>query len=395
MRINQQKNIIDQIELSDTTQREGRQSQGAHLTPDASLKHASLVDSIGIDYIELNHPASSPTLANIIRKVTDLDLKTKITTHVRCNRRDIQVAIESGVKRINTYIPIKPNSSYSQESINNSLRDLSIISPMINNSQIELRVSVEHALSLPLSLLKSIYKKIADFNCVRRLGIAETTGVCFPDKLKKYAKAIYDVIPKNIPIQFHLHNDHGLAAANFLAILELIAKNGRKAVFDISIAGFGERNGILSYGDVLAIFYTLNLQKLKERYRITNYALLVQFIEEQIGLPFCRRDPLNPWAFSHSAGPHLDGMINGDNAYQAIKPEDFGFRLKLNIGHCVTGYQGLQYYANKIMKISISDSMAKEIAALIREEASLNGPLTDEQVQQLIISNSTKNICTS
>ncbi|TRZ52047.1 MAG: hypothetical protein D4S01_03620 [Dehalococcoidia bacterium] len=382
-------NIIDQISFSDTTQREGRQSEGAHLTPQASLKHAQLVNLIGLDYIELNHPASSPVLEKLIKDVSKLNLKTKIATHVRCNIRDIQTAISAGANCINTYIPINPDSKADiKTSIQTAKQDLALIAPSIISKNIELRVSVEHALSLPLDLLQHVYQDVANINCVNRIGIAETSGVCFPDRLKKYAKAIYQVIPKNTPIQFHLHNDHGLVAANFLEILKLLAENGRLAVFDISLAGFGERNGILSYGDVFSILYLINKIKLKKRYKIKNYARLVKLIEKTIQVPLCRRDPLNPWAFSHSAGPHVDGMINGHNPYQSITPQDFGFKLKLNIGHCVTGYKGLQFYAQRELKQQLSDDIAKKLAAHIRQQASLTGPLNNQQLKQLILKSS-------
>ncbi len=384
-------NIIDQVSFSDTTQREGRQSEGAHLTPKDSLKHAKLVNLIGLDYIELNHPASSPALEKLVKDISNLNLTTKIATHVRCNLRDIQTAINAGANCINTYIPINPDSKADiKASIQTAKQDLALIAPSIISKNIELRVSVEHALSLPLNLLRQVYQDVANINCVSRIGIAETSGVCFPDRLKKYAKAIYQVIPKNIPIQFHLHNDHGLVAANFFEILKLLAKNGRQAVFDISLAGFGERNGILSYGDVFSILYLINRNKLKKRYKINNYARLVRLIEKTIRVPLCRRDPLNPWAFSHSAGPHVDGMINGHNSYQSITPQDFGFKLKLNIGHCVTGYKGLQFYAQRELKQQLPDDIAKKLAAHIRQQASLTGPLSQHQLNLLILNSSVK-----
>ena len=378
--------ILDQISFSDTTQREGRQSEGAHLTPQVSIDHARLVNLLGIDYLELNHPASSPVLGQLVKDIFKLKLKTKIATHVRCNLRDIQTAINAGTNCINTYIPINPES---KKDIKNSIQiaknDLTLIAPKLSQRNIELRVSVEHTLSLPLPLLCQIYRQVTAISCVKRVGLAETTGVCFPCRLKKYAAAIYQVIPTNVPIQFHLHNDHGLVAANFLEILGLLVQNGRQAVFDISVAGFGERNGILSYGDVFSILYLINKDKLKSRYQIKHYAKLVTLIEKTIGVPLCRRDPLNPWAFSHSAGPHVDGMINGHNPYQAITPADFGFKLKLNVGHCVTGYRGLQAYAKTELKQDLSDNLAKQIAADVRQRASLDGPLNTHQLSKLIL----------
>lgn len=378
---------IDRISFSDTTQREGRQSEGVHLSPEASVEHARLVDEVGIDYLELNHPASSPTLAGLVEVITNLGLKnTKVVTHVKCNERDVQTAINAGAQGINTYVPIKPNSLESvQKSIEEAVGEhLPRVVELTRKNGIELRVSIEHAFSLPPTLLRCAYREISHVKGVHRVGMAETTGICFPWQLREYATAVYQEIPKNMLVQFHMHNDNGLVAAKFLTILELLAHNGRQALFDISVAGFGERNGILSYGDVFVILNQLNPEKLKKRYTIKNYGDLVRFIEEEMGVPLCRRDPLNPWAFSHSAGPHLNGMVNGNSPYQAIPAKDFGFEVRLNVGHAVTGWQGLKYFAQKEMGLRLEDEKAKKIAAAIREHASVNGPLADEELRQFI-----------
>lgn len=378
--------IIDQISLSDTTQREGRQAEGVHLNPEASVEHAQLVDEVGIDYLELNHPASSSTSARLVERISNLGLDVKVVTHVRCNERDVQTAINAGAQGINTYVPMKPDSSESiKRSINEAVeKHLPRVVELTKKHDVELRVSIEHAFSLPLRLLSRAYREISHLEGVHRVGMAETTGVCFPSQLREYAEAVYRVIPQDMPIQFHMHNDHGLVAANFLEVINLLARNGRKAMFDISVAGFGERNGILSYGDVFAILHLLNSEKLENRYNAEAYADLVRFIEREMGVSLCRRDPLNPWAFSHSAAPHLDGMINGNGAYQAISGKTFGFETRLNLGHCITGWEGLRFFAREEMGIELPERKAKEIAAAVRERASVDGPLDDAQLRQFI-----------
>ena len=287
---------------------------------------------------------------------------------------------------INTYVPIRLDSSESIErSISEAVeKELPSVVKLTKENGVELRVSIEHAFSLPLALLGNAYKEISHVEGVHRVGMAETTGVCFPLQLREYAAAVYRVIPEDMIVQFHMHNDHGLVAANFLEVINLLAGNGRKAMFDISVAGFGERNGILSYGDVFAILHLLNSEKLGNRYNTEAYANLVRFIEKEMGVSLCRRDPLNPWAFSHSAAPHLDGMINGNGAYQRIPGEVFGFETRLNIGHSVTGWAGLRVFAREEMKIKLPERKAKSIAAAVREHASIKGPLDDAELRQFI-----------
>ena len=378
---------LDNLYFSDTTLREGRQSEGSHITEEAAIDWAKLIDEIGFEYIELNHPASSKSAYRQLERTVNLGLKTKVATHVRCLAQDVKLAIDTGVKSINTLVSIDPRT-YKAHGMpfEKVLENLYQVVKLTKKHKIELRVSLEHALTTPLEKAKKAYQKIASVEGVDRVGVADTTGIALPEKLKKYALSVYRLIPNQMAIQFHIHNDHGLAAASFYELLKLAQAGKRKAMFDISIAGFGERNGILSHGDVLSILYVINKAECKKKYKISAYAKLVKFIEKQIGIPISRRDPLNPWAFSHSAGPHLDGMLKG-GVYQLIKPEDFGFTQRLNIGHSVTGYHGLAYFVEKEMKMDISEKEVKRIALMVREAASMNGPFTDKKLKEFIQEN--------
>lgn len=378
---------LSNLYFSDTTLREGRQSEGSHITEEAAIDWAKLIDEIGFEYIELNHPGSSKSAYRQLERTMSLGLKTKVATHVRCLVGDVKLAINTGVKTINTLVSIDPRTYRGHGMpLEEILGNLYQVAKLTKKHKIELRVSLEHALTTPLEKSKEAYQEIASVKGVDRVGVADTTGIALPEKFKKYALSVYEVIPNQMPIQFHIHNDHGLAAASFYELLKLIQARKRKAMFDISIAGFGERNGILSHGDALSILYVINKAKCKKKYKISAYAKLVKFIEKQIGIPISRRDPLNPWAFSHSAGPHLDGMLKG-GLYQLIKPEDFGFTQRLNVGHSVTGHHGLTYFIKKEMKIDISEKKAKRIALMVRESASMNGPFTDKKLKEFIKDN--------
>lgn len=374
--------------FSDTTLREGRQSEGSHITEEAAVDYARLIDQLGIEYLELNHPGSSKSAFRQLERIANLGLKkTRVVAHVRCLPEDVELAIKAGVKAINTLVSIDPRTYKAHGMpLSKVLKNLHQVAQLTKKNKIELRASLEHALTTSLRKVIQAYQKIAAIPEVDRVGIADTTGLALPEKIREYALEVYRVIPKKMVIQFHLHNDHGLAAASFYELLKLTQTKKRKTMFDISLSGFGERTGILSHGDVLAILYCLNKEGAKRRYRLRRYASLVKFIEKEIGVPLSRRDPLNPWAFSHSAGPHLDGMLKG-GVYQLIKPAEFGFEEKLNIGHSVTGHHGLGHFIKKEMGLKMSEKAVKRIALMVREAASMNGPFTDEKLKEFIKEN--------
>lgn len=380
---------IPHIFLSETTQREGRQAEGAHLSKYASLAHAALVNSVlgqnpKKNYMELNHPSSNEMFSQIAKEISQMGLGLKVATHVRCNPRDVKAALATGLHYINTYIPIQPHSpEESRRSINQALRDIKEITTMTQNGGVEeLRISVEHASFLPLQDLQSVYGEISHTPGVARVGYAVTNGFVFPEEFIEDVEVIYQVIPQTMPLQIHVHNDTGQAATYLKDVIRLVARNGRDVVLDCSVGGLGERNGILSLGDIFSQLYLINPEALQKRFNIRHYAELYYHIKEHIGIPMSRRDPLNPYAFSHSAGPHLKGMKHND--YQAIPPGEFGFTVRLNVGNAVTGWEGLQVWANNAMHVQLPDEISKQIAVQIRHQASIHGPLSDPELCELI-----------
>jgi isopropylmalate/homocitrate/citramalate synthase len=74
-----------------------------------------------------------------------------------------------------------------------------------------------------------------------------------------------------------------------------------------------------------------------------------------------------------------------NNRYQTINPSDFGFKLKFNIGHAVTGWQGVKSWIAKQLKIFLDDKQAKNLSQEIREYTSIKGPfLEDKRLREFI-----------
>lgn len=354
-----------------------------HISPSNLLQYITLVDRFGTEYLELTHPGSSSIHRENIIRAAGMPLNTIIVPHVRLNERDIQTALSTGVRAINTYIPIDPHGDF-QNSFQHGLTTLQTVLAQIREDDIDFRVSVEHAFSLPLKVLQEIYGRVSHMEGVGRMGIAETTGVCLTTQFGEVIEAVYEVMPEEMILGVHAHNDIGLAAAKFERVLDIIAKNGRRASFDVTMGGIGERNGIMSYGDVLAIMYIYDREGLMRKYNIRTYADLVHFFTQATAIPIDRRDPLNPlYAASHTSGPHLKGIVE-NNRYQLINPDDFGFSLIMYVGTEVTGWMGVQAYAQRQLCLTIDEPTAKIIAAAIREYAAVNGPLDDSKLDDFI-----------
>src|SRR5688572_503290 len=67
--------MTTQIQLFDTTLRDGTQSEGLSLSVEDKLKIAKILDGFGIHFIEGGYPGSNPKDIDFFRRARDLRLK--------------------------------------------------------------------------------------------------------------------------------------------------------------------------------------------------------------------------------------------------------------------------------------------------------------------------------
>ena len=67
--------IGQKIEILYSTLREGEQTPGVSFSIDQKIVMANRLDTFGVDFIELGHPAVSPDVYEAVESLNNLDLK--------------------------------------------------------------------------------------------------------------------------------------------------------------------------------------------------------------------------------------------------------------------------------------------------------------------------------
>ena len=75
--------INNKIEILDSTLREGEQTPGVSFTKSQKITIAKMLDSFGVDFIEIGHPAVSPDIYEAIETLNQLPLSAKKIVHGR------------------------------------------------------------------------------------------------------------------------------------------------------------------------------------------------------------------------------------------------------------------------------------------------------------------------
>lgn len=346
------------IHLVDTTLREGKQSSLNNLLVNKAKQYITLIDKMGIEYAEINHPYVSTTFLSEYRKVVGLKTNIKLFAHSAPRIGDLELLKNEGVKNISTFLIGTNENTLSKEAL--GLLDWG------KKNNITLRISIENAFMIDKKTVCGVFNKICRHKAIAHLCLSDSTGLATPEMITSLLKRINASVIKRVPIELHFHNDRGLAAANFYAAYQLAEKLHRHILISVSLCGLGERNGIVSYGDVFSILSTDKNTQLHERYQTKLYKKLVDLIFPKEY--FFNRDPLNPSSFKHTAVSHIKRVIT-KGAFEPVKPDNFGFSSTFAIGE-LFGTDALIEIANTHLKIEIPYQKAKRISAYIRNSFS-------------------------
>ncbi len=320
-----------EVELYDTTLRDGSQGEGINFSVMDKLRIAEKLDAFGIHYIEGGWPGSNPK---------DMEFFTQAK---RRKWKSAQLAAFSMTRR-------KGLTVEKDELMRQILEAETPVVTIVGKSWLLHVTEVLHArpdenlamIADTLRYLKDQGKTViydaehafdgfkdnpdyarATWQAAERAGadcicLCDTNGGCLPTEIQRITTAARSALTARLGI--HTHNDCGLGVANGIAGLEAGATH-----IQGTINGYGERTGNCNLTSVIPlVHFKLNkvgvppasLPKLKE---------LSQFVDEIANL---RHDPRQPWvgqtAFAHKGGMHVHAIGRVARSYEHIPPESVG-----------------------------------------------------------------------
>ncbi|KAH7183269.1 uncharacterized protein B0J16DRAFT_289845 [Fusarium flagelliforme] len=266
------------FKIIDTTLREGEQFATAYFTTETKMKIAKALDDIGVEYIELTSPASSPQSKLDAQAICKMGLKAKVLVHIRCNMDDARIAVETGVDGINMCI-----GTSAQLMKHSHGKDLNWIAEkakeVIEFTQangLEVRFSGEDSFRSDFSEILKLYS-LMDRLGAHRVGIADTVGGATTREVYEKISTLRQII--GCDIETHFHNDTGCATANAYTALEAGATH-----IDTTVLGIGERNGITPLGKLLQCMLNFGHEYVGTKYRLDKLPALEKLVAEAVDI---------------------------------------------------------------------------------------------------------------
>ncbi len=302
------------IEILDSTLREGEQTPGVSFTLDQKIALAKRLDAFGVDFIELGHPAVSPDVYEAVVSLNELDLKAKKMAHGRASKSDINDVAAIGVGWMGIFFGTSPLSLKHKFNVTKSeaLDRIETAVKYGKDKGLKLRFTAEDASRTDLDYLIQVGQLVQKAG-VDRFSLADTVGCLTPTKMKGLVSQMVSEL--DIPIHVHCHNDFGMATANALSALEA----GAQCV-DVAINGLGERCGLPPLAEV--VIALTNIYKVNGNWNLGLIPELSELTKAFSNLDSNANRPIvGKNAFTHKSGLHVKVVVKEPESYEAISPE--------------------------------------------------------------------------
>ncbi len=324
--------LPEQVDIFDTTLRDGSQQEGLSLTVDDKLRVAEQLDHLGVAYIEGGWPGANPKDDEFfVRARTELHLSTATLVAFGSTRRAGVRAQDDQVlgRLVAAGAPVacivaKSWDRHVEEALRTTL-DEAIA--MVGDSVRHLRdhglsvfVDAEHFFDgwrhdrdFALRVLASAEEAGAE-----ALVLCDTNGGSLPDQV---GEAVADVRrATSAKLGIHCHNDAGCAVANSLVAVEAGVTQVQGCV-----NGYGERAG---NADLSAAIPNLSLKlgiRVLPEGRLERLAPVSHHIAELVNIvPSTQQPYVGASVFAHKGGLHASAVARRRDLYEHIDPELVG-----------------------------------------------------------------------
>ena len=374
------------IQIFDTTLRDGEQVPGCKLDTQKKLIIADRLDNLGVDVIEAGFPISSPGDFKSVEEISKLVKNATVCGLTRAVEKDIEVAAQAltFAKKPRIHTGIGTSESHIKYKFNSNKEDIlfrAFQAVKYAKSFVEdVEFYAEDAGRTDNEFLARVCEEAIKAGATV-LNIPDTTGYCLPSEYGakiKYLKENVKGIEKAI-LSCHCHNDLGLATAN--SIEGVI--NGARQI-ECTINGIGERAGNTALEEVVMILKQhpyLNLDTNINTKHLYGLSLLVS---ESMGIyTQPNKAIVGANAFAHSSGIHQDGMIKNRKTYEIINPKDVGVTESAIVLTARSGRAALAYRAKNV-GYELTKLQLDIVYANFLTYADRKKEVNDEDIHQII-----------
>ena len=329
----------ERLYLFDTTLRDGAQTNGVDFTLNDKLMIATMLDELGLDYVEGGYPGANPIDTELFAQ--DRNLRATFTAFGMTRRPGRSTSNDPGLaallqaKADAICFVAKSWDYHVRVALETTLEEnLAAIRDSVRAATAggrEVLLDCEHFFDgykakpqFALACAKAAYEEGA-----RWVVLCDTNGGTLPHEVEAIVAAVAAVVPGD-HLGIHAHNDTEQAVANSLAAVRAGARQ-----IQGTLNGLGERCG---NANLVSIIPTLALKpEFFQRFEIgvsdaqlKSLSHASHTLDEMLNRAPNRHAPyVGESAFATKAGIHASAIMKDPATYEHVPPETIGNRRKL------------------------------------------------------------------
>ncbi|RJE87812.1 2-isopropylmalate synthase [Paenibacillus sp. 1011MAR3C5] len=371
------------IQIFDTTLRDGEQSPGASIAPERKIVIARQLAKLGIDVIEPGFAVSSPGEFAAVQQISRELQNVEIAGFARAVKADIDAAVQAtqdaAKRRLHLFI------SSSDIHLNHQLRKsrdevVQIAREMVaygkqfvDEIEFSAMDSTRSGRDFVIQLVEAV---IAEGATV--INLPDTLGYAMPNEIIDLFQAVRREARGGETVRYsaHCHNDLGLAVANSLAAIQ-----GGATQIEVTVNGIGERAGNCSLEElVMAIETRKDAVQAKTNVDVSEIYETSRLVSRTMNFPIAYNKPIvGRNAFQHESGIHQDGLLKNRNTYEIMDPEAMGISRNMIILGKHSGSHAIKHRLAEY-GVEVTEDQFKSVYSRFKEVADGQKIVTDDQL---------------
>lgn len=379
------------VGIVDETLRDGLQSPSVTQPPVADkLGLLALMAELGVDDVNLGIPGAGSRFSEecliLAREIVDQRLPLACHCAARTLPADIapiaEISQQAGVRiGVGMFIGSSPIRRYAEGwDLAFTLRRTRETIDFATKHDVPVTFVTEDTTRADPETLRQLYLTAIEHGA-ERICLCDTTGHATPEGTKRLVRFIREIVGPAIDIDWHGHNDRGLALVNAIAALEAGADR-----LHATALGIGERTGNTSMELLLT-----NLQLLGYIQRdLTPLSRYCRLVSQACNVPMPANHPVvGRDAFRTASGIHAAAIYKAqqkgdawlaDRVYSAVPAALVGRYQRIEIGP-MSGVSNVRYQLTEY-GLEASDEMIQRILEVAKQSDRV---LTEVEVLRLLV----------
>ncbi len=327
-----------QIEIYDTTLRDGSQAEDVSFSVEDKVRIAMKLDEVGVHFIEGGWPGANPKDIEFFRimKTTPLEQAKMVafgSTRKAKNSAESDPTLQALLSAETEIVTIfgKSWTLHVTEALETTMEaNVELIGDSIAFLRSHGRrvfYDAEHffdGYKTDRDYALATIQRAAEAGA-ERIVLCDTNGGTMPWEIREIFSQVHEQC--SVPLGIHAHNDAEMGVANSLTAVQAGAIQVQG-----TINGIGERCGNANLCSIMANLELKMDQPTLGEGRLAHLRTLSHFVAEIANLPPNKRQPyVGDTAFAHKGGVHIHAVKKNPITYEHVTPEVVGNQRRVLI----------------------------------------------------------------